>query len=166
MKEDTFKKCYRIWKIVNIIYTFLMFTCLVVGSYFIYSNYGKLHNSGNYRSDLCHEGLYKFAFGITTASFVLAILLVCCVCLCGLCQVHDQRNISAQQRHRLNNESGQTNSQVASPTLDAISNPIQNGHRPVSETDPAPEETQEPIQGNHSDRDTAHHSHYTQETVV
>lgn len=147
-----------------------MFSCLVVGSYYIYSNYGKLNNSGNYRSDLCHEGLYKFAFGITTASFVLATLLVCCVCLCGLCQVHDERN-TAQQRHRLNNETNQTNSQVTSPTLNAISNPIQNGHRPVSETNSSPEETQEivPIHANHTDdtvQPNSSHSQYTQETIV
>ena len=173
LKEDTFKKCYLIWKTVNIIYTFLMFSCLVVGSYFIYSNYGKLNNSGDYRSDLCHEGLYKFAFGITTASFVLATLLVCCVCLCSFCQDHDQRHVSTQQRHRLNNESNQSNSQVTNPTLNTISNPIQNGHRPVSESDSPPEEIPEnsvPIHSNHNEDNTVQpilrHSDYTQETIV
>ena len=173
VKEDTFKKCYLIWKTVNIIYTFLMFSCLVVGSYFIYSNYGKLNNSGNYRSDLCHEGLYRFAFGITTASFVLATLLVCCVCLCGFCQKHDQQQVSTQRRHRLNNEFSQSNSQNTNRRLNTISNPIQNGHRPVSESDPPPEETPEsnvPVHVNHTEDNTvlpiSRRSDYTLETNV
>jgi len=167
MKEDTFKKCYRIWRIINVFYTFLMFICLVVGSYFIYSNYKKLNNSGNYRKDLCHEGLYKFAFGITTACYILATLLICCICCCGLCQGPDQRDNSTQRRHRLNNETNQSNSQVTSPTLNAISNPIQNGHHSVSETNSTPEEDNTPVQVNHVDTNTvSNHSHYTQETFV
>ena len=172
MEEEKFKKCYFIWKLVNILYTFLMFVCVIVGSYFIYSNYEKLNNSGNYRSDLCHEGLYKFAFGITTACFGLAVLLICCLCCCGLCHVHDQKSVSAQQRQRLNNESTQTNSQVTSPTtLNAISNPIQNGHHPVSESNSSPEVTQEsipPVHGNHIDNAIMppNRSEYTQETIV
>ena len=168
MEEEAFKKCYCIWKLVNILYTFLMFVCVIVGSYFIYSNYGKLNNSGDYRSDLCHEGLYKFAFGITTACFGLALLLICCLCCCGLCQVHDQRSVSTQQRQRLNNESTQTNSQVTSPTLNPISNPIQNGHRPVSESDPSPQESITPVHAGHTDNVivSPNHLEYTQETLV
>lgn len=176
VNEETFKKGYCIWKIVNVFYTFVMFACLVVGSYFIYSNYGKLENSGNYRSDLCHEGLYKFAFGITTACFVLATLLICCVCCCGLCQVHDQRNVSAQQRHRLNNETTtHSNSENLTPTLNAISNPIQNGRHSTNESNSPSEENiiEEnitPVHANHTDNNTilpnSHQSHYTQETIV
>ena len=168
MQEENFKKFRITWKIVNVFYTFLMFTCLVVGSYYIYSNYGKLNNSGDYRSDLCHEGLYKFAFGITTACYVLATLLICCVCCCGLCQYHDQRSATTQQRHRLNNETSQSNpQQVNSPTLNTISNRLQNGHRPVSENDSSLEGS---ITPNHTDRgivpSNSHLSDYTQETVV
>lgn len=170
MTEQTFKKCYRIWKVVNILYTFLMFTCLVVGSYYIYSNYGKLNNSGNYRSDLCHEGLYKFAFGITTASFILATLLICCLCCCGLCQVHDHRNVSTQRRHRLNNETNQTNTQVTTnSSLNPISNQIQNGHHPISESTEETQENITPQHTNHINPDMVSpstHSNYTQETIV
>ena len=171
MEEETFKRCYCIWKVVNILFTFLMFICVIVGSYFIYSNYGKLNNSGDYRSDLCHEGLYKFAFGITTACFGLAFLLICCLCCCGLCHFHDQRSTSTQQRQRLNNEGTRTNSQMTGPTLNPISNPIQNGHRPVSESASSPEITQEsitPVHADHTDNVivSLNHSELTQETLV
>ena len=172
MKEETFKICYYIWKIGNILFTFLMFICVIVGSYFIYSNYGKLNNSGDYRSDLCHEGLYKFAFGITTACFGLAFLLICCLCCCGLCHFHDQRNVANQQRERLNNEGTQNNSHLTNRTLNAISNPLQNGHRPVSESNSSHQITEDNISayGNHSDTaPVSSHidlSHHAQETVV
>jgi len=132
--EQRFKSGHRAWKIVNIVYTFVMFAWLVVGSYFIYSNYSKLNNSGDFRTDRCHEGFYKFAFGITTASYILATILVCCVCCCGLCQVRDNQSLRGTQRQRLNNEVNNTapESQVTNPELNPISNPIQNGHCPAN----------------------------------
>jgi len=170
--EQRFKSGYCAWKIVNIIYTFVMFAWLVVGSYFIYSNYSKLNNSGAFRTDQCHEGFYKFAFGITTASYILATCLVCCVCCCGLCQVRDHQR--GTQRQRLNNEVNHVDSQATSHELNPISNPIQNGHCPTNEEITSPTDsvnsnhivTNRNRIGNGVTTTTTATSHHTLETLV
>ena len=170
--EQRFKSGYRAWKIVNIIYTFVMFAWLIVGSYFIYSNYSKLNNSGDFRTDRCHEGFYKFAFGITTACYILATCLVCCVCCCGLCQVRD--NQRGTPRQRLNNEVNHTDPPITSPELNPISNPIQNGHCPANEEITSPTDsvnsnhivTNNNRTGNGITTVTSPSSHHTIETLV
>lgn len=63
-------------------FNLFMLSWIISGSYWVYHMYSKVAHDG-FAS--CNEVVYKFAFGTITASYIILVLVVTCVCCCGLC---------------------------------------------------------------------------------
>lgn len=86
------------WRAFNLIFDIFLIAWILTGSYWIYHIYEEV--DPEYEN--CHETLYKFAFAVITSSYILFILMCCCMCFCGICII--QRR-SGERDDQTDNES-------------------------------------------------------------
>lgn len=86
------------WRAFNLIFDIFLIAWILTGSYWIYHIYEEV--DPEYEN--CHETLYKFAFAVITSSYILFILMCCCMCFCGICII--QRR-SGEREDQTDNES-------------------------------------------------------------
>lgn len=86
------------WRGFNLVFDVFLIAWILTGSYWIYHVYEEV--DPDYEN--CHETLYKFAFAVITSSYILFVLMCCCMCFCGICII--QRR-SGDREDRADNES-------------------------------------------------------------
>ena len=79
--EDEKNPAHKCCDSILDLFTFCWF---ITGNYWIYHIYEPSYTSSDH-DEYCNKTLYLFAFWITTATYILAGTLCCCLCCIGVC---------------------------------------------------------------------------------
>ena len=126
---------------------------IITGSYWVYHIYQEVDPA----YDECHETLYKLAFGVITSSYILFVMMCCCMCFCGFCLIQRQadggREGGGEDDEREEGEGDEEGGERGSsqsvtprslpPSPADTSNSSERGHDPVDIFEPraAPHDT-------------------------